>query len=232
MIPSRPGVDRDGLDGGHGSDPDCFALFRAPLKHCHIGAFRSEKPPKRAHFGHVSKIWIFECEDFIRRVWNWSSYRCKSCKPILSKTFLRPIYRLCRHCKDFPAFLSRFLHFLLLFSNQDRVGGMSAFSHWWFYSRERERGVGWGAEVMQGVEAWDGKEERMGANCHISFHKSDTSLVVQNGAEFPFIRQRKEDNASGIKPPTSFFLNIWELRSTSCSDLSIWVLGLCKFFDL
>ena len=142
MIPSRPGVDRDGLDGGHGSDPDCFALFRAPLKHCHIGAFRSEKPPKRAHFGRVSKIWIFECEDFIRRVWNWSSYRCKSCKPILSKTFLRPIYRLCRHCKDFPAFLSRFLHFLLLFSNQDRVGGMSAFSHWWFYSRERE--VGWG----------------------------------------------------------------------------------------
>ena len=49
LILSRPGVDRDGLDGGHGGDPDCFALFRAPLKHCHIGPFRSEKPPK----GHI-----------------------------------------------------------------------------------------------------------------------------------------------------------------------------------
>ena len=49
MILSRPGVDRDGLDGGHGGDPDCFALFRAPLKHWHIWAFRSQKPPK----GHI-----------------------------------------------------------------------------------------------------------------------------------------------------------------------------------
>ena len=46
MILSRPGVDRNGLDGGHGGDPDCFALFRAPLKHWHIWASRSEKPPK------------------------------------------------------------------------------------------------------------------------------------------------------------------------------------------
>ena len=46
VILSRPGVDRDGLDGGHGGDPDCFALFRATLKHWHIWLFRSGKPQK------------------------------------------------------------------------------------------------------------------------------------------------------------------------------------------
>ena len=49
VILSRPGVDRDGLDGGHGGDPDCFALFRATLKHWHIWLFRSGKPEK----GHI-----------------------------------------------------------------------------------------------------------------------------------------------------------------------------------
>ena len=33
MILSRPGVDRDGLDGSHRRDPDCFALFGTSLEH-------------------------------------------------------------------------------------------------------------------------------------------------------------------------------------------------------
>ena len=56
LILSRPGVDRDGLDGGHGGDPDCFALFRATLKHWHIWLFRSGKPQKGTFWSRLKDL--------------------------------------------------------------------------------------------------------------------------------------------------------------------------------
>ena len=175
--------------------------------------------PKRAHFGRVRKIWIFECEDFIRRVWNWSSYRCKSCKPILSQTFPRPTGRA-GIVKIFLHFCSDFCTFCLSSLIRTRWEASLLFLIDGFTTERRERG-GRGGVVGPWSRGRD--EERVDGSCWTTFipqisyfsgcsmFRMVTSLIKIWGKKGEW-KNGKNSNS---------FLNIWEFHCTHANN-SLW----------